>query len=313
MVEEKKKKKVGFVNTIFHEGNINTLLGPPGTGKTNLAVYFMEKAEELGYSVWTTVHFFKYSQVGQACEMGRLPKGIRYRKVPQDVHTVKTLSQLLLGLLEGRKNIVILDEAGIFASSTSPMSRKVRELKELAYVIRHLNASLLLIAQARGSIAPDLRSTLVTYEMRISKKGRYRNLVVKKARPVKNDEGEEEVRFVQVGPIIGGIPLTRFPWDGFFIPKFEFDIKLEEAFNRLGEYNSMEILDEGPRIIKEMLEEKEEKALKKKEKGKKKNILKTIKENPTLTSEEIAYIAECSPSYVRDLRRRSKKGSATGT
>lgn len=252
MVGEKK----GFINTIFHEGNIITLYGPPGVGKTNCAVFLIEKAVELGYNVWTTIHFFKYSQVATACRMGRLPTGIKYRKMPLEVHTIKTLSELLLGLLDGEKNIVVLDEAGIFASSTAPMSKKVRELKELAYVIRHLNASLLLIAQAKGSISPDLRTTLVTFELRVRKLSKfYRTLTVKKAMEVIDDEGEHEVTFARIGPVIGKIPLTRFPWDGYFIPKFKFDIKLEDAFNELGEYNSLEILEKGPDIIKRLMKD----------------------------------------------------------
>ena len=38
------KKKKGFIATIFHEGHINTLFGPPGAGKSNCAGFIMEKA-----------------------------------------------------------------------------------------------------------------------------------------------------------------------------------------------------------------------------------------------------------------------------
>lgn len=261
-----------FCEKVFREGNINTLLGPPGSGKTNCALFLGEKAIDAGYFIYTNIHFFKYAKVAQACEKNLLPKGVRYKRVPQEMTTITTLSDLLLGLLNTDKNIVILDEAGIFASSTNTMARKVRELKELAYVIRHLRSSLFLIAQSKGSISPSLRSELVTYEMRIRRVSKfYRTLTVKKAIPILDDEGNEDIKFVPIGPTIGKIPLTRYPWDGFFIPKFEFDVKLEDVFNKLGEKDSVEVREKdengesfGETSILELLNQAQEKKEKKK-------------------------------------------------
>jgi hypothetical protein len=257
-----------FCEVVFHEGNIDTLLGPPGAGKTNCALFLGEKAVDSGFFIYTNIHFFKFSDVTEACNKNLLPKGVKYRKTPLEITTVKTLSDLLLGLLKTDKNVVMLDEAGIFASSTAPMATRVRELKELAYVIRHLRSSLLLIAQSKGSISPALRTELVTYEMRIRRLSKfYRTLIVSKAFPIRGDDGEEEVQFVPIGPAISKIPLTRYPWDSFFIPKFDFDIKLSDAFSCLGEKDSVEIRKKdregitlGERIIMELKgrEQKEE-------------------------------------------------------
>jgi len=180
------------------------------------------------------------------------------------VHVAKTLSDLLIGLMGNDKNIVMLDEAGIFASSTAPMSKMTKQIKELAYIIRHFSASLLLITQTKGSISPDLRKTLVKYEMNIEKKrGKYRLLSIGRAVPYVNDDGEHDVRF-EVIRKIGRIPLTRLPWDGYFIPKFDFDISLDDARNRLSDYSSVEVREQdengeiiGVKIIRELLEQSE--------------------------------------------------------
>jgi len=261
-----KKTKRGFISTIFHEGNINTLYGPPGAGKSNCACFFMEKAYDESFNIFTNIHFFDSKIVERAKEMNKLPKNVKYRKKPDEIHVETCLSGLLIGLLENPKNIVVLDESGIFASSSAATSKKVRQLKELSYIIRHLNSSLLLIAQAKGSIVPDLRKTLVTYEMKIRKvTSKYRVLTIAKPMTYKSIEtGEEDVRFVEIDTI-GGIPLSRLPWDGYFIPRFEFDIKLDDAFNRLGEYDSVTVLEKGPDVIRELQNEKKKKKKKKHE------------------------------------------------
>jgi len=262
MVKEKKIET--FIDKVFHEGHIVTLYGPPGAGKSNCAGFFMEMAIEQGYHVFTNIHFFKFRHVKKACLAGKLPTGVFYKKKPDEVHVAKTLSDLLIGLMGNDKNIVMLDEAGIFASSTAPMSKMTKQIKELAYIIRHFSASLLLITQTKGSISPDLRKTLVKYEMNIEKKrGKYRLLSIGRAVPYVNDDGEHDVRF-EVIRKIGRIPLTRLPWDGYFIPKFDFDISLDDARNRLSDYSSVEVREQdengeiiGVKIIRELLEQSE--------------------------------------------------------
>lgn len=254
-------EKRPFVEVVLGEGKINTLLGPPGSGKTNFANFLMERAIERNMTCLTNVNYFMTQEdISEAIARGFLPGGVEYLKIPKQLIVVRKLSDLILSLLKTERNVVFLDEAALFASSTNPMSGKVRQVKELAYIIRHLQSSFILICQAKKSIAPDLRSTLVTYEMRIRKirKSNYRVVKISEARIVKmgfNDD-DEEIEFVAVDEI-GRIPLTRLPWDGYFLPKFEFDINLTEAFNRLGEYNSLEIRrnDLGISIVNELKNE----------------------------------------------------------
>lgn len=294
-------------------------MGPPGSGKTNCAVFLMERAIELGFYVYTNIHFFDYAMVSKACKKGLLPKGPYYRKLPPEIVTIKSLGQLLLGLLSTDRNIVVLDEAGIFASSSAPMNKKVRYLKELAYVIRHLNSSMLLIAQSKGSLSPSLRSELVKYEMRIRKLSQhYRVLSVAQAIAKMDDSGEEVV-FFDVIDRIGKIPLCNIPWDSFFIPRFKMDLDLTEAFEDLGEYDSMKIrerdkngITRGEGIIRQLMDdtERNSSANRKTSKKKKYNEVReqylTLEDsgeykNKTTLREALAEMYDISMSKVREL------------
>jgi hypothetical protein len=258
-------EKKPMTEVVFREGNINTLYGLPGSGKTNCACYLMQPCVEHGFYVYTNVHFFDFEDIGKAIKLGKLPPGPTYIRKPEQIKTVTKISDLLEGLLTTRKNTTVIDEGGFFATSTMGTSTKVRQLKELCYIIRHLNSSLLLIAQARGSIVPDLRKTLVKYQLDINRVSEYyRELVISISEGYINDEGEKDVRFKTIDTI-GKIPMSKLPWDGFFLPKFKFDIDLSDAFDELGEYNSVEILKKGPDIIRKLRADAEGK----KKKGKK--------------------------------------------
>jgi hypothetical protein len=254
-----------FTEVVFKEGNINTLYGLPGAGKTNSACYMMQPCVEHGFYIYTNIHFFSYEDIGKAIKLGKLPAGPMYIRKPEQIITVTKISDLLEGLLTTRKNTTFIDEGGFFATSTMGTSTKVRQLKELCYIIRHLNSSLLLIAQARGSIVPDLRKTLVKYQLDINRiTDDNRQLVVSISEGYITDEGEKDVRFKTID-MIDGVPMSKLPWDGYFLPKFTFDIDLSDAFEELGEYNSVEILKKGPDIIRKLRAEASTKGKKKKE------------------------------------------------
>jgi len=250
-----------LIPTIFGEGTISTLYGVPGAGKTSVACVFMEKLYEYGYNVWTIVHFFRYEQVEEAIKENRLRKFPNhvYRKKPEEVHTIGKISELLIGLLSQDKNAVILDEAGIFGSSTSPMSSRVRTLKQLGFIIRHLNASMMLIAQSKGSLAPDLRETLTTYELRIRRLEYSRLLSIAGSQNYIDEFGEERTEFI-ISDEYRGIPPTHYPFDSKYMPKFTIDIDLSEALDRLGDYNSLDLKKGqlGVKIIEELLEEEDD-------------------------------------------------------
>jgi len=76
---------MSFTTTLFREGVISILLGLPGSGKTNIATFLMQKAAYNGFYIYTNIHFFKYSDVGIAIKKGKLPplkKGLQYKRKP---------------------------------------------------------------------------------------------------------------------------------------------------------------------------------------------------------------------------------------
>jgi hypothetical protein len=258
---------VSLTEELFREGTISTLLGLPGAGKTNVATFLMQNAVKHGFHIYTNIHFFDFETIPKAIEMKRLPKleGKGYERKPEQIYTITTISDLLLGCLTTPKNATVIDEGGFFATSSSATSKKVRQMKELSYIIRHLNSSLLIIAQSKGSIVPDLRKTLVKYQLDIEKKSsKWRELSIKTTTPVFVD-GEQDIEFSEIDRI-GGVPMASIPWDGYFLPKFKFDIDLSAAFDALGEYNSVEVLEHGPNIIRKLKKGKKGKTSKEEEK-----------------------------------------------
>lgn len=256
-----------FIDLVFHEGTISALYGLPEDGKTNLAGVFMEMLAERGYFTYTVIHFFDYSRISIAIEKEKLPKlpgGGRYLKKPDEVKVVNTVSELLIGLLSTEPNVCIIDESGIFASSALGTSKRVRLLKELAYIIRHFGSSLLLISQNKKSVVPALREDLVTYEMRIRKMGVRKDSsrmlsVATGVRVVDEFTGDERVKFeVAEGDEYYGIPLTKYPIDSKYTPDFDIeDIDIIEARRRLRGLDSVAVRenDAGANIIRELKRE----------------------------------------------------------
>jgi len=247
-----------FTEVLFHEGTISTLYGLPGSGKTNLMVFLSEMGAKHGFNMFSIIHYFDAEDIIRAKEQGLLPEGVKYKPVPNNVKTIKRVSDLLLGVLENDRNVVILDEAGVFASTRNPMAKKLRYILNLSYIIRHLRSSFIYVTQTDRSIPPEMRESLVKYEMNIRKHdNNSRVLTIKKRKEYYDRNGNEHINFIPID-VIGRVPLTRLPWDGHFIPKFDFDIDLDETWNLLGEYNSLEVQDVGIDIIKEQIKNTQE-------------------------------------------------------
>jgi len=253
---------------LYHEGVITAMFAPPGYGKTFVATKLMEKAVEKRYHVYTVMNFFKPDQINQAIKKGFLldkykdPKTgeevqINYRPKHENIHIVFYLSDLLMGLLTTGKNHFCLDEGAFFAGSADHMQKKVKDMKLLAYTIRKLNSSMMIIAQSKGSVVPALRDELLEYELRIYKETtpflkdwmRRRDLVIFKRL---HEQGlEEESMLVHLGTIKGVRP-PIYPVDSKFLPKLTFDIDLKRFYDEIGQYNSMEVRQHAKEILQDL-------------------------------------------------------------
>ena len=295
------KKKPGFINTVFSEGNVVTMIGHMGSGKTDKAVFFMEKAVAHGFHCFTIINFFNYADVGKACNLNKLRTGVTYLKKPDEIHIVRKLSDLLLGLFEHEKNLVVLDESGLFISSTQATSKRVRTLKQLVYIIRHLNASILFIAQSRKSLVPELRETLVTYQLRIKKLSENnRRMIVSKPLLHVTEDGEEVVSFLPIDTV-DYMPSSQLPFDSKFLPAFKIDIDLNELLDDLADLDSVEVMEKGRVAVERQIENRKDK-----EQSKKDLVLERIKLYPEKTSSDIAVLCDCSDRYVQGIKKRIK-------
>jgi hypothetical protein len=298
------KKKLGFIKTVFHEGNVITLLGHMGSGKTDKAVFFMEKAVQHGYHIFTNINFFSFDDIGKACNLGKLRTGITYLKTPNEIHIVHKLSELLLGLFEHEKSIVVIDESALFVSSTASTSKRVRTLKQLTYIIRHLNASILFICQSKKSIVPELRSDLVTYQIRIRKVSENnRRMIISKPLAYLDESGEEVYDF-QVIDTVDEIPCSQLPYDSKFLPVFKIDIDLNDLLDEMADLDSVAVMDQGADVIKKIMEK-----TKNKQQSKKDMVMEKIKLHPEKTSSDIAALCDCSDRYVQGIRKRTKNNA----
>ena len=278
-------KRPGFFAKVLASGMLLTIWGKMRAGKSNLASFLVEKGVDLGYYVYTNIHFFRYEQIEEAIKKRKLLKGIQYRRKPSEITTVTKISGLLYGLFKTDKNITILDETALFASSSMGTSKKVRWLKALTFTIGKLDSSLILIAQDKGSVIPMLRKTLVSYEIRVRKINSWKRMATIYFIPESDGEEEVEAKPIKVWK---NLKPTRLPFDSKGLVKFDFDIDIEEFFNRIAEYNSLDAIEHAPLILDKMLEENKTRLEKKK--SKKELITEIVQETPKITTREIIHI-----------------------
>lgn len=282
--------KTKMLEDIFHESRTNILLGGKGSGKSNFTSCLMRDLVPLGYDNWTNIHFFEMDEVPKACNRGKLPKGVKYVQVPSQIHVVAKLSELLYGLLKPGPKAVFLDEAGIV--SPSGTSKDTKNIKQLAYVIRHFDCALTLVTQVAGSVPPDLREKLVDYRLKIYKKGNRRDLDIGERTVSIDDEGNDFIDF----PVIKkfeGLPMSTLPYDGDFPSSFEIDIDLKQALDAFGKCkSSLEVEKRGAEILDDLLESK------KSVRPLKEQIAEFKARNPKMGRQEIAKIFKTSANYV---------------
>lgn len=289
-----------MLRDVFHESRTNIMLGQKGAGKSNTASVIIKDLSDMGYEIWTNIHFFEYKEIGKACNRGKLPKGVQYQRVPGNVHTFSTLSELLYGLLEPGPKAVFLDEGGIVAHTGT--SKNTKTIKKLAYIIRHFDCALTLITQVATSVPPHLREELVDYQLKILKEGKHRLLIIKE-REVALDEFENEYINFRERKTYGHIPKSVLPYDGDFPSTLDFNIDLDKALAELGKLkSSIEVEEKGKEIIDKLIEEKNKTKLTLKD-----QIIELLQSPKNFKYAEIADILGTSEGYVYNVASKNKR------
>jgi hypothetical protein len=237
----------------------------------------------------------------------RAERSIEYRELPPEIRTTRRVSELLRGLFVTSKNLTVLDEGALFAAASMGTSTKVRWLKALIFTIGKLDSAVVIIAQDKGSVVPSIRSTLVSYEIKIIKSSDSSRRAEISIMPQELTDEEQEPIHIDTW---FNLKPTTLTFDSRAVTKFEFDIDIEEFFNRISEFNSLDAIAEAPRILDEMLSEKNG-GSKKKEKAIKETILDILAEDNDLNDKEIQIKAhelgvKSTRSHIGQIRRERK-------
>ncbi len=250
---------MSFVDNFFRAGRINTLLGNPDEGKTNLAVYFGQNLIKYGYTILSNIAFFKPENIAKAKELGYLKNDINYEPKPEQFKYIPVASQLLLEACKGDKNVVIIDEAGVVISSSRAMSESVLQFKFLGFSIRKLGACPILIAQDKQSVVPSLRKTLVDYEVQVHRRSDDRRDItfLKSHKFFNQSTGDYEIKFKHHDDVVN-VPPATIPFDSVHPGGFTWNINLAEFYNMisLSGYDSIEIKKHAPRLINNLVAER---------------------------------------------------------
>ena len=250
---------MSFWDVFFEDGNINTIIARPKVGKTNLAVDLGFKAIEHGFNVLSNIIFFKTQNIEKAKEKGWLSKDIEYKSIPNKFKYVSLASQLVLEASLHENNIIILDETGMIASTYKALSNTSVQMRYLGYSIRKLGGCIIILAQTKNSVVPDLREELINYEVHIKRELEgTRTLEILKRNEFFNLEKKEyDIDFLPYDTL-QDIPRAIIPFDTKSTAGFIWDLNLPDIYYEiiLQGYDAIEVREHLPEIVRALIADK---------------------------------------------------------
>jgi excisionase family DNA binding protein len=251
---------MSFVDNFFKRGRINIITGNPGVGKSHATVYLTHRSIDYGKRVLSNICMFKKENIPEAKRRGWLNPKIDYLEIPDDFKYIPTASELIIESSKGDNNIVVIDEAGITASSSKALGNTAVQMKFLGMSIRKIGACLILIAQDEDTVVPLLRSKIVTYKVDIlwDETTNRRDLQFHKAHKFFNEsKGKMDVKMLPHGNPIRNVPPVHLPYDTQHPGGFIFDINLENLYQIIAKsgYDSVEINKHIEDIVRDMVAE----------------------------------------------------------
>lgn len=229
---------------ILREGQLLIITGHMGHGKSHFAVVIVEGASNNGYHIYTNINFFKEESWEQAKRKKLLKSYIEYRNPPSNVHVCNKMSELLLGLTKTSPNVVILDEAMIFAGFDRHGSKILRWFKDFVTQCRKLNTSVVLITQVKSQLTRMLREQLEHYECFCYKKGK--DYIIKLDRYFPFDfEALDTIH----GPRAKQTMVSSLPYDTKSPASLQMDIDMEGFLGDASCYDSIELVDHVEELV----------------------------------------------------------------
>jgi len=273
----------GFFKEALSTGKLLLITATMREGKSNVGSFIIENGVPLGYNFYTNLLFYNYDEIEDAIAEGILTQEKEYyRRVPPEVHTITTMSELILGLNSTRKNITLLDEALLFAGSKKGVSKDIRWFEGLVTQIGKFDSSIALIAQAKSKLATLLKEDIPSYEIKVHKISFNNRYVEIWYNPPQSVELPEDPFKVDEW---GNIPASHYPYDHLAPAGFSYDIDMEDFVNRISKMKSLHVRKEIPKIINEMMQKKSIKH--KKGRTLKNHITEIIQNDPKVSNHDI--------------------------
>lgn len=286
---------MGFFEDVLSPGMIALITATMRAGKSNIASFLIEMGVPLGYHFYTNLKFYDYDELDEAIKQKILTQEKDwYRRVPPEVHTVDSYSELFLNLILTRPNITIIDEAIVVAGSKKGVSKDIRWFEDFVTQSGKFHTAVVLIAQAKGKLSTLIKEDLPNHEIKmykISFNNRYAEVWFNPP----EDDPEEPGKL----RTWTDVPPSKYPYDHLAPGGFEPDLDIEQFLTRVGKLKSTQVKYEVPIIIQEMLQ----KNVKKPRITKKQKVKDKILMYPDESNEKIAKVSGCTPRYVQQIRK----------
>ena len=231
-----------FFYDVLSPGQLFEITGTMRSGKSNFTVFIIEKAVARNYHVYTNINFYPEDEIDEAKKEGILNPDREYHSIHQNIHFVTLANDLIIKVYKTTKNLIVLDEAQLYAGSSRGNAIIVRWFKEFVTQMGKLRASMILIAQVKSELAVMLKKKLPIHEARIEKwSWNNRTVDIFYVPPQIGEDPEPEICVKNWG----NIPPTNLPYDHESPAMFKFDIDMEVFLEQISKLRTLQVRRKG--------------------------------------------------------------------
>jgi len=289
---------------VISEGTLIIITGHMGNGKTHWGNVITQGASYHGYHTYTNINYFNPDSWDEAKRRGLLDYNVEYVELPSNVHVTNKMSELLLGLTRTTPNLVILDEAMIFAGFDRHGSKILRWFKDFVVQCRKLDTAVILITQVKSQLTKLLREQLEHYEHFCQKKKGTYIIRTYKYYPMDRDNGQRELT---KGPVAKQTVIGNYPFDTKSPASLIIDVDMEGFLGDVSCFDSIEIVDHIQDLVDKWRFNVEPKGKKEKGPTKKEIVAEKLILHPEASLEEISVLAGCSTRLVSIVKKESNE------